>query len=664
MTDAETKTKPKSRAKAAKTETHAFSAEIARVLKLMIHSLYTNKDIFLRELISNASDACDKLRYQAVTEPAILGEDSELKITLSADEKANTVTLRDNGIGMDHDDLVHNLGTIAKSGTAEFLEQLASESSQKEKESGSSRRSASEGGSGDAKKDTSLIGQFGVGFYSSFMVADRVVVKSRKAGDKQAWAWESAGEGEFTVARLDEDFARGTEITLHLRKDAKKYADKHKLSFIAQTYSDHISFPIEFTDEKGEIAQLNKAAALWTRPQSEITPEQYQEFYNHVAHQPDEPWLTLHNRLEGKISYTNLLFIPSMRPFDLFNQERRRRVKLYVKRVFITDENAEIVPAYLRFLRGVVDSEDLPLNISRETLQDNPLIDKIRESITKKVLGELKKKAEKAPEEYAKFWKNFGAVLKEGLCEMIAPKEKILEACWFHSTAENKPEGYTSLDSYIERMKEGQDTIYYLLGDRLETLRNHPQLEGFKKRGIEVLLFADHVDDFWVNVVSDYKGKHFKSVTKASDDLDKFAGESDAEKDEKADNPQTDILIKMLKEIYGEQVKDVRKTAKLAESPVCLAVGEGDMDIRMERFLRENKQLPDTAYAKILEINPDHAVIQALAQAIGAKGRNPETEDMAWLLLDQARIIEGEELADPAAFSRRLTKFLAKGMAA
>jgi molecular chaperone HtpG len=625
----------------AATKTHAFSAEIAKVLKLMIHSLYTNKDIFLRELISNASDACDKLRYEALSDQSLLGEDSDLKITLTANEGERTLTIRDNGIGMNEEDLINNLGTIAKSGTGEFMEKLT----------------------GDATKDTSLIGQFGVGFYASYMVADKVTVRSRKAGEKETWQWESEGEGEFTVESIKDELTRGTEITLHLRSDSEEFADKHRISHIAQTYSDHISFPIEFTDEEGETTQLNQAAALWTRAAKDISEEQYKEFYSHVSHQPDEPWATLHNKIEGNLSYTNLLYIPSMRPFDLFNQERRRRVKLYVKRVFITDENVEIVPAYLRFLRGVVDSEDLPLNISRETLQQNPMLQKIQESITKKVLTTLKKKAEKTPEEYQTFWQNFGPVLKEGLCEQTTMKERILETCLFDVS---EGDGQTSLDHYIEQMKEDQDCIYYLTGEKLETLQHHPQLEGFKKHGIKVLLLHDHVDDFWVNVVNEYKGKSFKSVTKASNDLDKYAEEEKADKEEEKTEEHKEIqtLLPMLKEIYGEAVKEVRTTNKLSESPVCLAVGEGDMDIRMERFLRENKQLPDTAYAKILEINPDHSVIKALAENIANEGRNPKAEDMAWLLLDQAKITEGEELSDPAAFSRRLTQFLSKGLAA
>lgn len=623
-------------------QTHAFDAEISKVLKLMIHSLYTNKDIFLRELISNASDACDKLRYMAVSNATLLEQDSELQISLSSDEGERTLTIRDNGIGMNQEDLIQNLGTIAKSGTGEFLETLT----------------------GDASKDTSLIGQFGVGFYSSYMVADKVVVRSRKVGENAVWRWESTGEGEFTVEEVADDFSRGTEITLFLRSDAEDYTDKHRISHIVQTYSDHISFPIAFTDEEGDTKQLNKAAALWTRPAKDITAEQYKEFYNHVSHQPDEPWAVLHNKLEGNLSYTNLLFIPSMRPYDLFNQERRRRVKLYVKRVFITDENADIVPAWMRFMRGVVDSEDLPLNISRETLQHNPLLAKIRDSITKKVLNYLKKKSANDRQEYGIFWNNFGAVLKEGLCEQNQFKEQILNACLFD---QSEGEGQISLDSYVENMKDDQDAIYFITGEKLESLRRHPQLEGFKKHGINVILLHDHVDDFWVNVVSEYKGKTFKSVTKAGNDLDKYADQKTDKKDDeetKKNEQEIDTLITMLKEIYGEAVKEVRTTTKLAESPVCLAVGEGDMDIRMERFLRENKQLPDTAYAKILEINPEHAVIQKLAHSIGAEGRTPQSEDTAWLLLDQAKIAEGEEITDPSAFARRLTHLLKQGLAA
>lgn len=616
-------------------ESIAFSAEISKVLQLMIHSLYTNKDIFLRELISNASDACDKLRYQALQNDRLYGDDKTLSITISVDEKAKTLTVADTGIGMDREELIANLGTIAKSGTQEFMSQL----------------------SGDTKKDASLIGQFGVGFYSSFMVADRVDVHSRKAGDDQAWRWSSEGTGTFTVEEAD-DCPRGTSITLHLKKaDAKTYLDRFKLRHIVETYSDHIAVPIQLINEDGTEETINEGSAIWTRAKSDITPEQYKEFYHHVSHSPDDPWLTLHNKAEGVIQYTNLLFIPSMKPFDLYHPERRRRVKLYVKRVYITDEGVELVPHYLRFLRGVIDSEDLPLNISRETLQDNPLLRKIREGVTSKVLAELKKKATKDPEGYRTFWEKFGPVLKEGLCESDSPKDKLLQVCRFASTHDES--SLTSLDDYISRMKEGQEAIYVITGDDDATLRRSPQLEGFKKYGVEVLLLADHVDDFWVSVNPKYQDKPFKSVTRAGDDLKRFSGVEDKPDETEAkseDNTDITALIDRLKTLYGAAVRDVRTTAKLAESPVCLAVGEGDMELRLERFLRENKQLP-MGTPKILEINPDHPIIATLARQAGHES-GESFEQTAWLLLDQAKLLEGEPIADTSAFAQRMNALL------
>ena len=624
-----------------KHETRAFSAEISKVLHLMIHSLYTNSDIFLRELISNASDACDKLRYAAITDSELLKENSTLKIQIGCNKTSKTITISDNGIGMSRDELIANLGTIAKSGTQEFVKAL----------------------SGDAKKDMPLIGQFGVGFYSAFMVADKVSVQSRKAGSNEAWEWTSDGLGEFTIAEADAATPRGTTIILHMKDDQQAYIDRHKLGHIAQTYSDHISFPIECIDEEGKVHTLNAGSALWARSKSDITEEQYQAFYSHVAHSPDTPWMTLHNKAEGKIEYTNLLFIPSARPFDLFHPDRRRRVKLYVKRVFITDENANVIPQWMRFLRGVVDSEDLPLNISRETLQHNPLVDKIREAIVKRVLGDLKKRAEKDDADYAGFWKNFGSVLKEGLCEAIAPKEQILEVCRFAST---EAESVTSLDAYISRMKPEQQEIFYITGDKPEALKANPQLEGFISRGVEVLLFTDSVDDFWVNVVFEYKGKKFKSVTRSGIDLDKL-GDDSGKKDEKKETPSDEkitTLIAELKKVYGEQVKDIRTTSKLTDSPVCLAVEDGDMDIRLEQFLRENKQLPATVYAKVLELNPEHPIIRRLAELASAEGGAGDLSDIAFILLDQARLLVGEGLEEPAAFSRRMNLFLEKSLAA
>lgn len=611
--------------------THSFAAETSKVLRLMIHSLYTNKDIFLRELLSNASDACDKLRYQAITEPALLEGQGELAISIAIDKKARQIVISDNGIGMSRKELVENLGTIARSGTQEFIEKL-----------------------GKDKNDAQMIGQFGVGFYSSFMVADKVSVESRKAGSAEGYRWVSDGEGEFTMEAIVGDCPRGTCITLHLREGEEIFLDRHRLEHIVKTYSDHIAFPINIVDEEGVAHRANRGQALWTRLKSEITPEEYQEFYRQLAHLPGDPWLTLHNKAEGKLEYTSLLYIPAKRPRDLFNLERRRSVKLYVKRVFITDEGIELIPSYLRFLRGVVDSEDLPLNISRETLQKNPLIDHIRESVEKRVLAELKKKAKKDASSYAEFWQEFGAVLKEGLCEMIAPKQEILACSRFHSL--NGGEGLTSLDHYIEKMQPGQEYIYYLIGDNVAVLRQSAQVEGMRKRGIDVLLLTDHVDDFWVNVVQDYKGKKFRSVTRAGEELKE---EKDAAK--LADNFQP--FIEHLKKLLAGQVKDVRISHKLDESPVCLAVDEGGMDLRMERFLADNQQI-ESRSKKILEVNPQHAVTKMLADLFERAGENADIENAALLLLDQAKIQEGETLDDPVAFSRRFSEILNKALAA
>ncbi len=614
-----------------------FSAEISKVLQLMIHSLYTNKDIFLRELISNASDACDKLRYAALTEPSLMEEGSDLSITIEADKEKKTVTITDNGIGMSREELIANLGTIAKSGTQEFVSRLT----------------------GDAKKDMPLIGQFGVGFYSSFMIADKVTVVSTKAGAGESFIWESEGLGEFTV-KPSEKLPRGTKITLHIKEKEDDYLDNFRLRHIVQTYSDHISFPIFLLDEDGNKDQVNTASALWMRSKSDVSEEQYNEFYHHVSHQPDSPWMTMHNRAEGKLEYTNLLFVPSSKPIDLFHPDRKSRVKLYVKRVFITEENANLVPSYLRFLRGVVDSEDLPLNISRETLQQNPLISKIRDAVVKKFLSELKKKAESDENEYKNFWKNFGAVMKEGLCEAYSPREQILEVCRFNSSNFDD-DTLVSLDAYISRMKEGQENIFYLTGENLNTIRQSAQLEGFTARGIEVLLLSDHVDDFWVNVVLDYKGKQFKSITRSDINLESIKSDkTEKPEEEKTEAAKENIekLCERIKSILGNAVGEVRTTQKLGQSAVCLATKEGGMDFRLERFLIEQKQI-SAAAAKILEINPKHQIIKHLAEKTDAN-----IDDAVWLLFDQARILEGEEITDPAAFTRRLQSFVEKSLAA
>lgn len=607
-----------------KTETRKFDAEVAKVLQLVIHSLYTNKDIFLRELISNASDAIDKRRFLSQSNTAITNE-GEYKIKIALDEKKKTLTITDNGIGMSHDELIENLGTIAKSGTQGFLDQL------------------------EKKDDVDLIGQFGVGFYSSFMVADEVTVNSKKAGEQKAYQWQSKGDGEYTVQ--ESDYAEtGTQIVLHLRKDASAYLDKHKISHIVTTYSDHVSIPIVLSED-GNENQLNKGKALWTRAKSEITEEEYQQFYKSTSHQVDKPFLTLHGKAEGKIEYTYLLFVPSMKPFDLYHPDRMRRVKLFVHRVFIAEDTLDVIPRWLRFLRGVVDSDDLPLNVSRETLQANPVLEKIKKSITNKVISELKKKAAKDKEGYEIFWNNFGPVLKEGLCETLDAKEPLLEICRFHSS---NGKDLASIDDYISRMKPEQQDIYYISGENIESLRDHPQLEGFAKRGIEVLFFTDNVDDFWVNIAHEYKGKKFKSVTRADIDL------STDDKEEKKEEPkELKELVELFKKELGEKVKDVVISKKLESSPVCLGVADGDMDIRMEKFLRENRQLP-YASSKILEINPQHKLILALSK----KGETQEVRDMINILYDQALIIEGESLTDLKGFSSRLNQLLQKALAA
>ncbi len=617
-------------------ETLKFDAEVGKVLQLVIHSLYTNRDIFLRELISNASDACDKLRYQSLINSNILGEDSELRIKVSYDKKKKTITIEDNGIGMSRQELIENLGTIARSGTQNFIKALSD------------------------NKDTNieLIGQFGVGFYSSFMVADEVEVISKSAtSSDNAYIWISKGDGEFTIEPYEGEFKRGTKITLFLRKKEEEFLDWFRLEHIIKTYSDHVAFPIELTGEEGKNKIVNSASALWLRPKSEITEEQYKEFFKATAHEPGDPWMIIHHKAEGKLEFTSLLFIPSHKPFDLLHPDRRCRIKLYVKRVFITEEGVKIIPQYLRFMRGVVDSEDLPLNISRETLQHNVLIDKIRNAITKKILSELKKKAEKEPERFIEFWEKFGGVLKEGLCDSMEPRDDILEVVRFYTTI--SPTKPVSLEEYIGRMKNGQEHIYYLTGDDIESMQKSPQIEGFKKRGIEVLLLTDPVDDFWVNVVHDYKKKELKSVTRSGSDLERIASEKNADNEDKVDESEIATLIAYFKSVLGDAVQDVKASTRLTESPVCLAVDEKAMDIRMERFLHSQMQIPGRS-SKILEINPNHKIIKKIAQIIKEQGNTTSLEDLVFLLFDQANIVEGEEVKDPTAFSRRMTELLIK----
>ncbi len=620
----------------------SFQAETSRLLQIVANSLYSEKQVFLRELISNASDACDRLRYQAITNPDMVADDPEFRVRLTIDAAARTLEIADNGVGMNRESLIDDLGTIARSGTSAFVEGL----------------------SGDAKQDMELIGQFGVGFYSSFMVADQVEVLTKRAGEDQAWLWKSDGAGEFTVEEAKKD-GRGTTITLHMREDEGEFLEAQRLRHIVRTYSDHVALPIVLTVADGDDETLNQASALWTRPTKDITPEQYTEFYHHVGHAYDEPWLTLHWRAEGMLEYTNLIFVPSAKPFDLFHPDRKHHLKLYVKRVFITDNCEGLVPSWLRFLNGLVDSEDLKLNVSREMLQNNPMVTRMRGAIVKRVLGELAKKAEDAPEEYATFWDNFGAVLKEGMYEDAEHRDELIGLARFKSTASG--DGLTSLADYVGRMKDSQQAIYYITGEELDALRRSPQLEGFAARGIEVLLLTDPVDEFWIPAVGAFEEKTLKSATRAGADLseipltgDADGGKKDDDADEK-DAGHLDSLVAMFKLALADEVKDVRLSDRLTDSAACLVSDDGDMDINLERLLKQHNQLNDS-FKRILEINPKHKLMRALADQIGEDGAAPQLNDTAWLVLDQARILEGEKLSDPAAFSRRLADALTRGL--
>jgi molecular chaperone HtpG len=618
-------------------EKRSFQAEVSRLLDIVAHSLYSEKQIFLRELISNASDACDRLRYAALTKPELIAGDSELRVELTPGKLNRTLTIADNGIGMNHEELVDNLGTIARSGTSAFMQEL----------------------SGDARKDMALIGQFGVGFYSAFMVADKVEVLSQKAGEDQAWLWVSDGKGEFTVEPAQKG-GRGTTITLYLHADEAEYTDPGRLRQIVTTYSDHVALPIVL-DSGGKKETLNTAAALWTRAKSEITPEQYREFYHHAAHSFDEPWLTLHNKAEGTYQYTTLLFVPGAKPFDLFDPARKAHVKLYVRRVFITDDCPEILPSYLRFLRGIVDSEDLPLNVSREMLQKNPMLAKMRGQITKRVLAEFAKKAKEAADDYGKFWDNFGAVLKEGLYEDRENQEALLPLVRFRSTA---GDGLVSFDDYVARLKPGQEAIYTITGDNIEVLRKSPQIEGYRAKGVEVLLLTDPIDEFWLPVLGKYKDHPLKSVTRGAADLGKIAAPEDRkEQPEPAKDSAVASVIALFKLSLGDAVKDVRASDRLTDSAVCLVADEGDLDMHLERLLKQHNQRSDTA-KRILEINPRHPLVARLAVLVGKDGAADALGDFAWLLLDQARILEGEQLPDPSAFARRMSTVLEKGLTA
>jgi len=621
-----------------------FDVEVGKVLNLMINSLYANKDVALRELISNAADACDKLRYLAAQNSEIIKNDDELKVTITTDKAKKLLILSDNGIGMNREELIQNLGTIARSGTENFIKSLT----------------------GDKQKDVQLIGQFGVGFYSSFMIANKVEVISRKFDEEKSHVWESDGSSNFKVAEALENTPRGTKIILHLKDDASDFLDRFHIKHVVQTYSDHINFKIEFIPENLEagakVELLNSAAALWTKPKEEITSEQYQAFFKHISHLPGDPFMTIHSKIEGIITYTNLLFIPSTKPFDLFHPDRKSSVKLYVKKVFISEE-LELVPACMRFLRGLIDSDDLPLNISRETLQHSLVLDKIRKSIVNKVLSELKKKANENEEEYLKFWNNFGAVLKEGLCESSEFREKILEICRFNSS--KSPDKLISMAEYLDRAKAGQDKIFFLTGESVEKIQSSPQLEIFLKKDIEVLFLTDAVDEFWVTVALPYKEKEFCSINRHDVDVENIDKAPQKDEEEKAPEPeikdvttsQFEGLLNFIREVLGDKIKDVRISKKLTNSPVCLAVDAGSMDIRLERFLLEQKQI-QAGTAKIFEINPLNLIVKSMNENYVDEAKKSEIRDTIFTLFDLACVMEDEPIKDAKDFSRRIQSLM------
>ena len=619
-------------------ETFTFQAEVGKILDIMAHSLYSEKEVFLRELISNASDACDKLRYAAISDATLLDKNSELKIEIEVDKKDKIFILSDNGIGMSKEELIESLGTIAKSGTQAFMESLE----------------------GKDEKDvkSSLIGQFGVGFYSAFMVSDQITVESKKAGSSNAWSWTSDGKGSFEIDSVVKETV-GTKVILSISDKDKEFLDPAKIETIVKKYSDHIAQQVTLKaakkDEEDKV--LNNASALWTRQKKDITEDQYKEFYHHVGMAYDDPWLTLHNKAEGLISYTNLVFIPSNRPFDIFNPDRKANLKLYVKRVFITDDCEGLIPPYLRFVKGIIDTDDIDLNVSREMLQNNPVVAKIKSALIKRIISELKKKAIKDPEDYSKFWDAFGAVLKEGIHEDFTNREKILEVSRFKSSESEK---LISLEDYISRMKGGQDKIYYVSGEDENKLSQSPHLEGFKAKGIEVIYMTDPVDEFWLPSVGKYSEKDFQSITKGGADLDKIKSNK-KDKEKKKDNKNIDKLLASIKVTLGDEVKEVKVSERLTDSAVCLVAGEGEMDMHLEKLLKQHQQIDSTSQ-KILEVNADHPLIKDLLKILNNKKDKVVFDDAAWLLLDQARIIEGQPVSDPNKFAKRMNSLLQKGI--
>jgi len=621
-------------------ETLNFQTEVKQLLHLMIHSLYSNKEIALRELISNASDAADKLRFEALNDNNLYENQSELKIFVDYDKKKRTLTITDNGIGMDRDDIVNNIGTIARSGTKEFLTKL----------------------SGDQAKDANLIGQFGVGFYSSFIIADEVILESRKAGQKEAFKWQSKGDGEFTLEPIDKE-SRGTTITLHLKKDEDEFLDSWRLKEIIKKYSDHITLPIVMkkTDFKdGESIKtdddevINDASAIWARNKKDIKAKEYEEFYKSLTYDMDPPLAYFHNRVEGTQEYTSLFYIPSKAPFDLYDRERNQGVKLYVKRIFIMEANEKLMPQYLRFIKGVIDSSDLPLNVSREILQDSKQVESIKSGSVKKILSSLEDMAKKKPEDYKKFWTQFGRVIKEGPAEDFSNREKISGLLRFSSTHDSTDEQSVSLQDYIDRMKPEQEAVYFITADSFMAAKNSPHLEIFRKKNIEVLLLGDRVDEWMVSNLTEFKGKKLQSIAKGDLDLGKLeeAGEKEAKKkvEEKAKT-----LIEKIKASLGDKVKDVKVTHRLTDSPSCLVVGEHDISGNLERILKAAGQnTPDVK--PILEINPERNLVKKL-EGLSADG---EFDEYASVIFDQAILSEGGQLDDPVSFVKKINRLLTK----
>jgi len=628
---------------AATKQTMGFQTEAKKLLHLMIHSLYSNREIFLRELISNASDAIDKHRFAAVQDNTLAEGVGEYQIHVEIDSDAKTVTIADNGIGMTREDVIEHLGTIAKSGTATFLEQL----------------------SGDDKKDSQLIGQFGVGFYSSFIVADRVEVITRKAGTAEATHWESEGEAEFSVAPAEREQS-GTTVILHLKDDATEFADDWRVRSVIKKYSDHISVPVMMPkaaapsseeDAESDFAKaleweaVNEAKALWTRSRSDVSDDEYKAFYKHVSHDVDEPMTWSHNRVEGKLEYTSLLYVPTKPPFDLWNREASRGLKLYVQRTFIMDDAEQFLPLYLRFVKGVLDSNDLPLNVSREILQQNASVDSMKNALTKRVLDMLQKMASNEPESYQRFWDTFGQVMKEGPAEDFTNRDKIAKLLRFATTLSDAPEQTVSLADYIERMQEGQDAIWYVTGESHTTAKSSPHLEVFRKKGIEVLILSDRVDEWLMSHLMEHEGKALKDVTRGDLDLD-ADNEEEKEALEKA-KKDSESLIERMKSVLGEQVAEVRPTVRLTESPACLVVGDNDMGNQMRRLLEAAGQaVPDSK--PILEVNPNHPLIARL----DSEADEDRFADLSHIIMDQATLAEGSPLDDPAGYVSRLNKLL------